>query len=113
MPMAVCAKSCYYRRDRTDKVSVVSAQGLVKGVSEMADLSHKKKETNTDKRALVASLQVCEASRAPMATKNIISAKIAIATEEPTPNTKIILPPVITYIHCYFLLIEIPYIRSR
>tara|TARA_B100001750_G_scaffold240367_1_gene249971 strand:+ start:3861 stop:4376 length:516 start_codon:yes stop_codon:yes gene_type:complete len=53
----------------------VSAQGLVKGVSEMADLSNKKNETNTDKKALVASLQVCEASRAPMATKNIISAK--------------------------------------
>jgi len=43
---------------------------------------------------------------------NIIRAKIAIATEEPTPNRKIILPPLIIYIHSHFFSIKILYIRS-
>jgi hypothetical protein len=40
----------------------------------MTDLSSQKKEGDSDRRAQVASLQVCETSRAPMATKNQISA---------------------------------------
>ena len=38
---------------------------------------------------------------------------MAIATEELTPNPKIILPPFIIHTRYHFILIEIPYILSK
>ena len=38
---------------------------------------------------------------------------MAIATEEPTPNPKIILLPFIIHTCYHFILIEIPYILSK
>ena len=58
--------------EKGEKLAIQSINGVVNTINEML-FSNKGKENNTEKKAAVASLQLCEASRAPMATKNQIS----------------------------------------
>ena len=57
-----------------EKLAIQSINGVVNSINEML-FSNKGKDNTTGKMATVASLQLCEASRAPMATKTQISVK--------------------------------------